>query len=280
MASDPLFSGMTAAEIDRQYNFRKLVPEHPAYFARWQAESEAVRARLGGRYDVPTGPHPRQRADVFPAGEGAPVLVFIHGGYWRALSKDLHSFIAAPYVERGVAVVLLGYGLCPDVTMDELCGHAQAGLDWVIANAASFSGDPRRVVVSGHSAGGHLTAKLVSENRDRVAGGIPISGIYDLEPMLGFEVNEQLRLDPDSARRLSPIHAVPALAPLLMPALGGLETDAMHRQQADYALAWAAQGNAVREIVEPGADHFSVVDRFAEPGSALFEAALEMIRSA
>ncbi|TWA78861.1 arylformamidase [Azospirillum brasilense] len=278
MASEALFGGMTAAEIDRQYNFRKLVPEHPAYFARWQAESEAVRARLNGRYDVPTGPHPRQRADVFPAGEGAPVLVFIHGGYWRALSKDLHSFIAAPYVERGVAVVLLGYGLCSEVTMDELCGHAQAGLDWVIANAAGFGGDPRRVVVSGHSAGGHLTAKLVSENRDRVAGGIPISGLYDLEPMLGFEVNEQLRLDPDSARRLSPIHAVPTPAPLLMPALGGLETDAMHRQQADYALAWAAQGNAVREIVEPGADHFSVVDRFAEPGSLLFEAALAMLK--
>lgn len=274
----PLFRGMDAAAIDRQYNFRKLVPEHVDVFARWEAQSAAVRGRLGGTCDIPVGPHPRQRVDVFPAGDGAPLLVFIHGGYWRALSKDLHSFIAEPYVTQGVAVAMIGYGLCPDVTMDALIGHAQAGLDWVVDHAARFGADSRRLVLAGHSAGGHLTATLLSRNPERVSGAVAISGIYDLEPLLQFEVNDQLRLDAVSARRLSPVHNVPAPAPLLVLALGGEETDEMHRQQADQARAWAAAGNAVREIVELGANHFSVVDRFADPGSALFEATMEVIR--
>jgi Esterase/lipase len=276
----PLFRGMDAAAIDRQYNFRKLVPEHVDFFARWEAQSAAVRGRLGGTCDIPVGPHPRQKVDFFPAEPNAPLLVFIHGGYWRALSKDMHAFIAEPFVTRGVAVALIGYGLCPDVTMDELIGHAQHGLDWIIDHAAEFGADSRRLLLAGHSAGGHLAATLLSRNPERVNGAIAISGIYDLEPLLHFEVNEQLRLDADSARRLSPVHNVPAPAPapLLALALGAEETDEMHRQQADQAQAWAAAGNAVQEIVEPGANHFSVMDRFADPDSALFEATMNVIR--
>lgn len=273
-----LFKGMDAAAIDRQYNFRRLVPEHTDFFARWEAQSAAVRSRLGGSYDIPVGPHPRQKVDLFPAGGGAPLLVFIHGGYWRALSKDMHAFIAEPFAAQGVAVALIGYGLCPDVTMDELIGHAQAGLDWVIDHAADFGADPHRLVLAGHSAGGHLAATLLSRNPERVSGAVAVSGIHDLEPLLHFEVNDQLRLDAESARRLSPVHNVPAPAPLLVLALGSEETDEMHRQQADQARAWAAAGNAVREIVEPGANHFSIVERFADPDGALFEATTAMLR--
>lgn len=274
----PLFNGMDAAAIDRQYNFRKLVPEHPDYFARWEAQSAAARERLGGTYDIPVGPHPRQTVDVFPAGDGTPLLVFIHGGYWRALSKAMHSFVAEPFVARGVAVAMIGYGLCPDVTMDALIGHAQTGLDWIIDHAADFGADSRRLVLAGHSAGGHLATTLLSRNPERLLGAVSISGIYDLEPLLHFEVNDQLRLDAESARRLSPVHTVPAPAPLLVLALGSEETDEMHRQQADQARAWAAAGNAIREFVEPGANHFSVVDRFADPDGALFGATMAMLR--
>lgn len=279
----PLFNGMDAAAIDRQYNFRKLVPEHPDYFARWEAQSAATRERLRGNLDIPVGPHPRQTVDVFPAGDGAPLLVFIHGGYWRSLSKAMHSFIAEPFVARGVTVAMIGYGLCPDVTMDDLIGHAQTGLDWIIDHAADpgpsgFGADPRRLVLAGHSAGGHLATTLLSRNPDRALGAVSISGIYDLEPLRHFEVNDQLRLDADAARRLSPVHTVPAPAPLLVLALGSNETDEMHRQQADQARAWAAAGNAIQEFVEPGANHFSVVDRFADPDGALFRATMAMLR--
>lgn len=280
MASEPLHRGMDAAEIDRQYNFRKLVPEHVDIFARWEARSAELRGRLPGRFDLPVGPHPRQRVDVFPAGDGAPLLVFIHGGYWRGLSKDMFSFVAEPFVAKGVAVALIGYGLCPDVTLDTLVGHARHGLAWVAEQAGEFGADSERLIVAGHSAGGHLAATLASAEPERVKGAFALSGIYDLEPLRHFEANEQLRLDAESARRLSPIHAVPAPAPTLVLALGAEETDEMHRQQADYARAWAAEGNAIRDMVEPGANHFTVVDRFADPEGDLFDAAMELIRNA
>ena len=219
MASEPLFRGMDAAEIDRQYNFRKLVPEHVDIFARWEAQSAAVRGRLRGAFDVSVGPHPRQKVDVFPAGDRAPLLVFIHGGYWRGLSKDMFSFVAEPFVAKGVAVALIGYGLCPDVTLDTLVGHARTGLAWVAEHAKEFGADSDRLVVAGHSAGGHLTATLASAEPELVKGAFALSGIYDLEPLLHFEVNEQLRLDAESARRLSPIHAVKAPAPTMVLAL-------------------------------------------------------------
>ncbi len=280
MASDlpATYRGMDAAEIDRQYNFRAMVPGHGAVIERWGRDSEAARRSLDGLLDLPTGPHPRQRIDLFPAGEGAPLLAFIHGGYWRALSKDLFAFLAAPFVERGASVALLGYGLCPDVTFEELVEQVRGGVDWLFEQGAAHGIDPSRIVLSGHSAGGHLTALLASEPGSRLAGGVCLSGIYDLEAMLLLNVNADLRLDAPTARRFSPIHRVPdGPAPPLVLALGGDESPDMHRQQADCAAAWTARGHRVRALHEPGADHFTVVDRLADPASPLFQATLELL---
>jgi len=269
---------MDAAEIERQYNFRAMVPGHGAVIARWTEEGAAARRSPGAVLDVPTGAHPRQRLDLFPAGDGAPLLAFIHGGYWRALSKDLFAGLAAPFVARGVSVALIGYGLCPDVTFETLIGHVRGGVDWLFEHGAGHGVDPARIVLSGHSAGGHLTALLASEPESRLAGGLCLSGIYDLEALRLFSGNVDLKLDGPTAQRLSPLNRVPeGKAPPLVLALGGGESPEMHRQQADYAAAWEARGHKAHTLVEPGADHFTVVDRLADPATPLFAAALELL---
>lgn len=282
------YRGMDAAEIERQYNFRAMVPEHVGVIERWQADSARTRQRPGAVLDIPTGPHPRQRIDLFPTERGAadgkaPLLVFIHGGYWRGLSKEVFSCLADPFTARGASVALVGYGLCPEVSFDTLIDHVRGGVAWLVANGAAHGVDVGRIVLSGHSAGGHLTALLASEPGNGLAGGLCLSGIYDLEAMLPFSVNEALKLDRDHARRLSPLNRVPdgaapplTLAPLTL-ALGGDESPDMHRQQADYAAAWAKRGHAVRALAEAGTNHFTVVDRLADPSSALFAEALALL---
>ncbi|HYH19217.1 MAG TPA: alpha/beta hydrolase [Azospirillum sp.] len=286
MASDEaVYRGMTPAELEHEYNFRARIPEHTDFIARWAADSAGMRARLRGTLNIACGPHPRQRIDLFPAGEGAPLFVFIHGGYWRGLSKDEFSFLADLFVGDGVAVATVGYGLCPDVTLEELTGHVRDAVRWLAAHAGEHGVDAGRMVLSGHSAGGHLTAEMLSTDwtahglpRDLIKGGIGIAGIYDLEPVRHTSVQEQLRLDAESARRASPIHHVPAPpAPPLVLAVGGDGTGEEKRQQTAYAAAWRAAGNDVEEIVVPQAHHFSVVDRLADPASRLYRAAMRML---
>lgn len=279
MVSDaPRYRGMDAAEIERQYNFRAMVPGHGAVIARWTEDSTAARRSPNALLDIPTGPHPRQRLDLFPAGDGAPLLAFVHGGYWRALSKDIFAVLAAPFVARGVSVALIGYGLCPDVTFETLIGHVRGGVDWLFEHGAEHGVDPTRIVLSGHSAGGHLTALLASESDSRLAGGLCLSGIYDLEALRLFSGNVDLKLDGPTAQRLSPLNRVPeGTAPPLVLALGGEESPEMHRQQADYAAAWMQRGHEVRTLVEPDADHFTAVDRLADPSTPLFAAALDLL---
>ncbi|HEY0836224.1 MAG TPA: alpha/beta hydrolase [Azospirillum sp.] len=290
MASEQaVYNGMTAAELEHEYNFRARIPEHTDFIARWGADSAGMRARLRGHLNLAYGPHPRQRIDLFPAGEGAPqgapLFVFIHGGYWRGLSKDEFSFLADLFVGDGVAVATVGYGLCPDVTLEELTGHVRDAVVWLAAHAGDYGADARRMVLAGHSAGGHLTAEMLSTDwtahglpRDLIKGGIGIAGLYDLEPVRHTSVQEQLRLDADSARRASPIHHIPAPpAPPLVLAVGGAGTAEELRQQAAYAAAWRAAGNDVEEIVVPDAHHFSVVDRLADPASRLYKAATRLL---
>ncbi len=279
--------GMTAAELERQYNFRARWPEHTEFVARWAADSVDARSRLAGVgvANLAYGPHPRQTLDLFRGGDDAPLLAFLHGGYWRALSKDDFSFIAAPFVEAGVAVAVIGYGLCPDVSMADIVAQVRVALRWLHGHASGFGVNPDRIVAAGHSAGAHLAVTMAGE--DWTAHGAPpglvkaavgISGIYDLEPLRFVEVNGTLGLDADAARRLSPLHRVPArpVPPLLL-ALGAQETGEVHRQQADMAAVWRAAGGLAEELEEAGAHHFSVVDRLADPTSALHRAVRRVI---
>ena len=271
----------TAAFVEREYNNRELVPEHPAFFARWERDSRFVRETLPGVFDLAYGPHERQRIDLFPAQGSDRLLVFIHGGYWRGLDKQFFSWLAASWVAAGVSVALPNYRLCPTVRIEEIVDDIVAATNWLFANAGTHGVRTGNVVVSGHSAGGHLTAALLAAPREslafdpaRIVGGVPISGIYDFEPLPLFSGNADLRLDAAQVDRLNLLGRTPTIAAPLVVAVGAKESGEFRRQSKAIADAWAPQ---VKELlVLPDLHHFSVVDAFAERGNPLYESTLAL----
>ncbi len=273
--------------LDDQYNARKACPNVETYLEGWPRRSRDLRESADCALDLAYGPGADERLDFFPAeAAGAPVLMFIHGGYWRALGKDDFSFAAEAFISSGVAVAVIDYALAPRVTVDEIVRQCRAALVWLHGNAARHGGDPERIHVAGHSAGGHLTAMMLSTDwpefeaglpADLVKGGCAVSGLFDLEPIRLSYLNEDVRLDEDMVRRNSPLHHVPARAAPLILSVGGGESDEFHRQARDYAARWRAAGLALEETAMPGMDHFAIMDAFADPGSALAAAARRQI---
>jgi arylformamidase len=282
-SSQAIFRGYDRQALDREYNNRAKVASSADYLARYPRESEATRRALASRLDVPYGPSPAETLDIFPAaGPGpAPVNVFIHGGYWMALDKRDFSFVARAFQPAGVATVVVNYALIPSVDMDELVRQCRAAVAWVHRHAASFGGDPDRLFVSGHSAGGHLTAMCLATDwrafgapPDAVKGGAGVSGLYDLEPIRLCYLNDTLKLDAVVARRNSPVHLAPtSRAPLLLP-VGGLEGPEYHRQSDDLAAAWRRHGVACEVLDMAGIDHFSIIGQLEDPASELGRAIL------
>jgi arylformamidase len=269
--------------LDREYNNRGKVPRHPEYLARWPAESARTRTALPVRLDLRYGPGPGETVDLFlpPEGRGpAPVHLFVHGGYWMALDKADFSFVARAFQPLGALVAVVNYGLLPSVDMDELVRQVRASVAWLHRNVRALGGDPDRLTVSGHSAGGHLVAMLMATDwpafaglpRDAVKAGCGISGLYDLEPIRLCYLNDTLRLGSEVARRNSPVHLVPETAGPLLLAVGGLEGAEYHRQTASLAAAWRGRGLRVEEWDMPGQDHYSIVTQLEDPASELARA--------
>jgi arylformamidase len=281
-----VFRDYDQGALDREYDNRRKVADSAAYLARYPRESAATRRDLPCRLDLAYGPSPAETLDVFLApGPGpAPIQVFIHGGYWRALDKADFSFVARAFRPAGAAAVVVNYALVPAVDMDELVRQCRAAIAWVYRHAASFGGDPERLFVSGHSAGGHLVAMLFTT--DWTAFGLPptviragcgFSGLYDLEPIRLCFLNETLQLTPASTRRNSPVSLAPTTrAPLLL-AVGGLEGPEYHRQTEALAAAWRPRGVPCEVMDLPGIHHFSIVSQLEDPASALSQAILQQM---
>ena len=285
-----LFGGYDRAGLDAQYNNRAMVPDHGAIIEKWLAESAAVRRRLDVRLDLAYGPGARERLDLFPAGgDGAPIFAFIHGGYWQMMDKSALSCLAEPFVAAGLNYAAIGYPLAPAAGLDEISTCVRAALLWLWRNAADFGGDPDRIFVSGHSAGGHLTAMAMTADwaalgrdsggapADLVKGGCAISGLYDLEPIRLTYLNEALGMDAEVARRNSPVHNLASAGGRLIITVGDDESDEFHRQQADFVAAWRGKGLPCEVIGQPGLNHFSVLNELAAPESALHKAVIRQI---
>ncbi|MDM0014994.1 alpha/beta hydrolase fold domain-containing protein [Variovorax sp. J22P168] len=280
----------SAAWHDAQYNNRARIPEHPAILAHWAESSLHALARPGWRLDLAYGDHPSERLDLLPAartnGAAAPVLVYIHGGYWRALGKRDQAFVAPPFADAGALVVQLDYALCPAVTIEHIVLQLVRALAWVHRHAAEHGGDPNRIVVAGHSAGGHLATALLACDWAAVAPDLPaqvvkaalsISGVYDLEPLRHAPfLAADIGLDEASALRLSP-SAWPAPAQgALVTVVGGDESEEFLRQAALIGSAWGPAVVVGAETVA-GRNHMDVLHELADPRSATHRRGLELL---
>ena len=263
--------------LDAAYNNTEAVGQarRDQYVAGWASRSDAVRARHRGRLDLPYGAGARQRLDIFPCGvAGAPTVVYIHGGYWQANDKEPYAFLGEGLLPAGWNLALVEYTLAPVARLDTIVAEIRAAVAWVIEHAKEHGGDPARVFVSGHSAGGHLTAMAMADAR--VAGGVAISGLFDLEPIRLCYLNDKLRLDPAEAERNSPLLHLPTRAAPLVVTVGLGELPELIRQSAEYAEAWRTRGLPGRYLPLLNHEHFSILEELARPEGAILTALKEL----
>lgn len=286
--SEAFYRGMDQETLDREYNARATVPSIEPFLERYAALSAEMRATLPCHLDVSYGPAEAEAMDIFPAGPDAPVFVFIHGGYWRLLSKEDSAFMARAFTEAGVAVVAVDYALAPEASLDEIVRQCHAAVTWIWANGREFGIDPNRIFVGGTSAGGHLAGMLLAGDwqesfgapKDIVKGAVALNGLHDLEPVRLTTPNEWLHLDEDAAARNSPIRHLPERGCPLIVAWGGSETSEFKRQSRDYAAAWEARGYPCRAYEIGDRNHFDIVLDFADPERRLTKDTLAMILEA
>lgn len=278
----------TQEELDAQYNLRALIPDAATrYEESCERESEKLRAELDHRLDVPFGPTLAEHVDVYPApGDGdAPILVYVHGGFWVLRTSKEFGFVARGPALKGVATVVTNYALAPAVRMGEMVRQTRAAVAWAYRNAESFGGDPDRLHVVGHSAGGHLVATLPMTDwegeyglpRDVVKSVTAISGLYDLSPFPYTFLQPKLGLTADEVLQYSPILHVPEEAPPLLLPYGELETEGFKQQSEDFLRAWQAKGLAGSTLPIPGKDHFDILDGFLDAESPLLSTILGRI---
>ena len=278
------------AWYDRMYNNRALVPEFAAHLAHWRNASVHARAAHQCFQDVAYGLGANETLDIFPTanvGEGGvPVLVFIHGGYWRALDKADHSFIAPAFTAQGAHVVVPNYALCPAVRVSHITLQMVKAVAWVWRNIHRFGGDPHRIVVVGHSAGGHLAAMLQACQWPTYAKDLPeqvvhkalsISGLFELESVRRAPFLADLNLSEAEALRNSPAYMPAPASGTLYSVVGGAESEEFLRHNQLIQHAWGKARVPVSEAL-PGLNHFSVVESLVQPGARLHSLVSELLR--
>ena len=248
-------------------------------FERWRRDSERTRARISNRLELPYGKDPRQRLDLFlPDVAKAPLHLFVHGGYWQSLGKSYFSLLAPAFLRRGIAFAVLGYRLCPTVSLGEIVEDVRQGCLALRRQATGLGVDGDRIQLSGHSAGGHLVAMLLATRWADFGRKLPptlfhsalsLSGLFELEPLLGLSQNSALRLDRTTARALSPVLLEPLNRSPLLLAVGGDESAEFHRQSGLIETVWGEAGLTVDQLSLPGRNHFTIVDELVDDGILL-----------
>jgi arylformamidase len=273
---------MIAIDYEAEYDNRARVPEHPQIFARWATDSASYRARLPASRQarMSYGATAREVIDLFDARPDTPLAVFIHGGWWRNFEPALFSHFAAGLNAHGIGVAVAGYNLCPQVSIADITNEMRRAL------IALWRRYGRRMLVFGHSAGGHLTAALLATDwsaldsaapADVVPAGYAISGVYDLVPLVHVSVNQDLRLNMDSARKLSPALWPAPPARVLDAVVGARESNEFLRQSRLIAEVWGRAGVATRYEEIAGSDHFTVLDPLTDPNSTMVARLLALV---
>lgn len=274
-----------AVDYEKEYDNRARIPEHPEIFARWQRETEAYRALArGAQLGIAYGPSPRQTIDLFPpknANPHTPLAMFIHGGWWRTLDPSMFSQLAAGPNAHGISVAVVGYDLCPAVSIATIIEQMRAACLFL------WRRHKQRIFVYGHSAGGHLAACMVATDWKTLESGLPadlvpaaysISGVFDLSPLTQVSQNQDLRLDDAEARRLSPLYWKIPTSRSFDAVVGALESSEFLRQSRTVAEDWRARGIETRYEEIAGANHFTAVDPLTDANSAMTTRVVELAR--
>lgn len=281
-----VYRDYTQEELDWEYNNRARVPEHQQLIDGWRADAqprlEAVRVERHLAY----GPSPEERIDLYlpDSPDGAPVIVFLHGGYWMSRHKEEFDYLAPDFVAAGAILAVVEYALMPAVSLGEIVRQCRAAVAWTHANAAGYGGDAGRIVVTGNSAGGHLTAMMQATDWDAFCGGpadlvkagVALSGIYDLEPLRHIYMQETLALGEADVAAYSPVNLDPNPGSRGLVAVGGEESREFHHQSRLLVDDWNAKGADLELMVVAKANHFSIVKEFATHGSELHQQTLKL----
>jgi arylformamidase len=272
---------------DREYNSRATITNFEEIFALWRAKAKGARAGAArARIDVPYGPSSAERLDLFLAESNhAPLLLFIHGGYWRALDKSDFSWVAEPFNRAGVSVAVVNYGLAPKISLEEIVRQMVRASAWLWRRSKDYGFDRNRMVAAGHSAGGHLVAMLLAARwpiweadlpEKLFRGAVAVSGVFDLEPLRHASfLNCDLKLTPERVAALSPLYMTPATDAALLTAVGELESSEFRRQTAELGVAW--KNVLIKELLLVGDHHLNSSPRIADPDGPLFQATLGLL---
>lgn len=278
MSETVVWRGMTREQLDQAYDNTRAVADSGARREAWIQRSEAFRKQHPETLDLPYGPRPRNRIDLYRCGKAkAPLFAFIHGGYWQRNAKETFACTAAGPLANGMDVAFLGYTLCPDVTLSEIVKEIAEAVRWLRREGPRHGVGEGRLVVSGWSAGGHLTATTLA--MDEVDAGLAISGIYDVEPCRLNYLNDKLRLTADEAARTSPILHLPKKSAPVVLTYGTGELPELQRQSVDYHKACEAAGLPSELLPLAGLNHFSIMDELEAKGGALAKAAAKLGRN-
>jgi arylformamidase len=273
--------------LSLEYDNRARVPEHPDVLTGWTRRSTQARISTVCYLDRAYGPSPAERLDIFPARHGgASALMFIHGGYWRALDKSDFSFLAPPWTEAGVSLIVVNHDLCPRASVEDIVRQMLRASAWLYRHADGYGIDRQQLFVAGHSAGGHLAAMLMAAlwpqyerglPRDLFKGALTISGLHDLRPLVNVDfLRDDLRLEKRSALRLSPAYLPPATRSPVYTCVGGRESAEFRRQNELLRRTWKSVAGL--DIPMPTSNHFTVLDGLAQPDSPLFAGTQELMK--
>lgn len=286
MSDEIVFRDFTRAQLDAEYNNRTRVPEHEQLYAGWAQLSAAMTKQYPSKLDVSYDDESGEKLDIFvPKGEGPfPIMVFFHGGYWMSRSKNDVRFAGKGLLDAGAIFISVDYTLIPEVEMDELLRQCRAAVTWTIVNAERFKGDPERVFVGGNSAGGHITGMMTAHNwlkerlpMNALKGGCALSGLFELEPMRHCYLNDTLELTMMDAFSFSPrLLRTPRDRPLVV-AVGADESSEFIRQSKEFCDTWSREDADVRYMEVPGANHFTILNHFADPNTPLFQSVKDVM---
>lgn len=276
------------AQIDPQLDIENHIWDIAPYLETFLKKSGETLKLLDNQLDIPVGAREEEKIDVFPAKKkGAPVMIFIHGGWWRLGTRKLFNFCVKGLVDLGFTCISSDYALCPKVRIPDITAASRLAVDWAYRNAEKFNGDPNRIYVSGHSAGGHQVGMLAItdwENdyglpNDIIKGGIPISGLFDLRPFRYSWLQAKLQLSGDTVYRESPLFHIPKSGPPLLVTLGAEESVEFHRQSEEFVAAWRKKGLRADYLDVAGEDHTTNIFRLFVPDSEISLAIFEFVKS-